>query len=59
MNKKNKRAQSSKPNVKVRDTTPHKDVKAGSGLVGLGVGSAQGLGGEASVESQKKEGGLI
>ena len=58
MQKKNKKAQSSKPNVKVRDTTPHEDVKAGSGLAGLGVGSAQGLGGEASLDSQKKEGGL-
>ena len=58
MHKKNKRAQSSKPNLKVRDTTPHKDVKAGSGLAGLGVGTAQSSGGGASLENQKKEGGL-
>ena len=58
MDKKTKRAQSSKPNMKVRDTTPPKDVKAGSGTAGLGVGTAQGSGGGVSLESQKKEGGL-
>jgi len=54
MRKKNKGAQSPKPNIKVRDTTPQKDVKAGSSLAGLGVGTTQG----GSLDSQHKEGGL-